>query len=56
MSERELPGREDPEEENRESATGGINLWVVYGLIFLGLLAAIAVAVMIVLPFYEHRR
>lgn len=40
----------DPEERG-----GGPNLALIYGLIALALLAAIAVAAFIVLPFY-HRR
>jgi hypothetical protein len=48
--------RRGTEEENDpEETPRSINLWVVYGLMFLALLAAIGLATMIVLPFY-HRR
>jgi len=33
----------------------GPNLFLIYGLIALAMLAAIAVAALIVLPFYNHR-
>lgn len=43
-----------PEDGNEQDPQSRINLPLIYGLMFLGLLAAIAFAVMIVLPFY-HR-
>jgi hypothetical protein len=39
----------------REERGGGPNLALIYGLIALAMLAAIAVAALVVLPFY-HRR
>lgn len=39
----------DPEEPMQ-----GVNVKLIYGLIALAILAAIAVAVFIVLPFYHH--
>ena len=42
-------------EDDADTPASGINLWVVYGLIFLGLLVAIGIAVLIVLPFYQRR-
>ena len=48
--------RRDPEETGGpEERNGGPNLALIYGLIALALLAAIAVAALVVLPFY-HRR
>jgi hypothetical protein len=48
--------RQAPEETgDLEERGGGPNLALIYGLIALALLAAIAVAAFIVLPFY-HRR
>ncbi len=48
-----------PPEIGTDKVTGkaprSLNLWVVYGLMFLALLVAIGLATMIVLPFY-HRR
>lgn len=44
-------GREEPGGERG----GGPNLALIYGLIALAMLAAIAVAALVVLPFY-HRR
>lgn len=40
----------DPEEPMQ-----GVNVKLIYSLIALAILAAIAVAVFIVLPFYHHR-
>ena len=55
MSEPELPpGTTDENELDKAPRT--INLWVVYGLMFLALLVAIGLATLIVLPFYQHRR
>ncbi len=48
--------RQDPEETGEPEEHGsGPNLALIYGLIALALVAAIAVAAFIVLPFY-HRR
>ena len=48
--------RQDPEETGEpEERGGGPNLALIYGLIALAMLAAIAVAALVVLPFY-HRR
>jgi hypothetical protein len=47
--------RPDPEEGEPEERSSGPNLVVIYGLIALAMLAAIAVAALVVLPFY-HRR
>ena len=38
-----------------DKPTGSINLWVAYGLMLLGFLVAIGIALLIVMPFY-HRR
>ena len=46
-------GRE--ETGSREERGGGPNLPLIYGLIALAMLAAVAVAALVVLPFY-HRR
>ena len=43
-------------EDDLDRASRTINLWVVYGLMFLALLVAIGLATLIVLPFYQHRR
>jgi hypothetical protein len=55
MSNRELPGPQHPQENGQDTTARGINLWVVYGLMFLALLVAIGLAALIVLPFYERR-
>jgi hypothetical protein len=48
--------RRDPEEAGApDERGGGPNLALIYGLIALAMLAAIAVAALVVLPFY-HRR
>ncbi len=39
-----------------EKAPRTLNLWVVYGLMLVALLVAIGLAMLIVLPFYQHRR
>jgi hypothetical protein len=44
------------EDDDLDKAPRTINLWVVYGLMFLALLVAIGLATLIVLPFYQHRR
>jgi hypothetical protein len=54
MSEPQLP--RNASEEDLDKAPRTINLWVVYGLMFLALLLAIGLATLIVLPFYQHRR
>jgi len=43
------------EDRDADKVPRGLNLWVVYGLMFLALLVAIGLATMIVLPFYNHR-
>jgi hypothetical protein len=48
---RRTDGESDPDKPPRT-----INLWLVYGLMFLALLVAIGLASLIVLPFYQHRR
>lgn len=45
---------EDPSEHNDEPR-GGPNLTLVYSLLGAAILAALAIAAMIVLPFYRHR-
>jgi len=52
MSNAERPGSE-PEDTNEPS--GGPNLVLLYGLIALALATAIAIATLIVLPFYHQR-
>ena len=48
--------RRGPEDtDDRGERGGGPNLALIYGLIALAMLAAIAVAALVVLPFY-HRR
>jgi hypothetical protein len=54
MSEPGLP--HNASENNLEKAPRTINLWVVYGLMLVALLVAIGLAMLIVLPFYQHRR
>ena len=44
-----------PEAGDPDERGGGPNLALIYGLIALAMLAAIAVAALVVLPFY-HRR
>lgn len=48
--ETELKAGHDPEEPMQ-----GVNVKLIYSLIALAVLAAIAVAFFIVLPFYHHR-
>lgn len=55
MSDRDLPPKADGQESEQDSAPRSINLWVVYGLMFLALLVAIGLATLIVLPFYQNR-
>jgi hypothetical protein len=43
------------EEHGEEDSASGVNLKLIYGLMLLGLLAAIAFAALIVLPFYNRR-
>jgi hypothetical protein len=47
--------RSGPEAGDPDERSGGPNLALIYGLIALAMLAAIAVAALVVLPFY-HRR
>ena len=54
MSERErneTGSASDREEQPRK----GVNLALIYGLIALAMLAAIALAALVVTPFYRHR-
>ena len=53
MSDSELP--RESEDAVAGKGTRGINLWVVYGFLFLGLLVAIGLALLIVYPFYQRR-
>jgi hypothetical protein len=53
MNDRERRGENGPEPEDRESQ--GPNLALIYSLIGLALLLAIAIAMMIVFPFYQRR-
>ncbi len=55
MSDRDLPGPQHPQEKVQDHTARGINLWLIYGLIVLGLLVAIGLAALIVLPFYNRR-
>jgi hypothetical protein len=57
MSDPELPESQPKDEEVAagKAPPGGINLWVVYGLMFLALLAAIGLATLIVLLFFQRR-
>jgi hypothetical protein len=54
------PGRPHSASEDdmgdTEKTPRTINLWVVYGLMLVALLVAIGLAMLIVLPFYQHRR
>ncbi len=43
------------EHDGEQDESGGPNLIIIYGLIGLAFLAAIAVAVLIVFPFYLRR-
>ena len=43
------------EENDADKAPRGVNLTLIYGLMLVGLLIAIGLATLIVLPFY-HRR
>ncbi|HEY2858435.1 MAG TPA: hypothetical protein VGJ21_08465 [Terracidiphilus sp.] len=54
---REVVHDDPPKNEaaDTEDGRGGINLWLVYGLMFLALLVAIGLATLIVLPFYQRR-
>ena len=45
----------DPIEESQEAESKGPNLFLLYGLFLLALLGAMAVAAMIVWPFYLRR-
>jgi hypothetical protein len=55
MSDRESPGPQDPQQHEQDRTARSMNLWVVYGLMFLALLVAIGLALLIVLPFYNRR-
>jgi hypothetical protein len=49
------PPEPDHSGSHEETSRPGPNLILIYGLIALAMLAAIAVAAFIVLPFYNHR-
>jgi hypothetical protein len=53
MSKRQIEGSEGAQQEDRPSQ--GPNLTLLYSLIALALAAAIGLAMMIVLPFYQRR-
>jgi hypothetical protein len=55
MSNREVDPKAPYTQEEEETATGGINLTLVYSLLALALAAAILFAVFIVYPFYIRR-
>jgi hypothetical protein len=42
-------------EDGADATARGINLWVVYGLMFVAFVVAIGIAILIVLPFYQRR-
>jgi hypothetical protein len=42
-------------DKDDETPGRGPNLGVIYGLIVLAMIAAIAIAAFVVLPFYKHR-
>ena len=44
-----------PPDDRQDTPQGGPNLTLIYGLIALAMIAALAIAAMIVLPFYNHR-
>ncbi len=46
---------EPPAQLPDDERGSGINLTLIYSLLGLALLAAIAIAIFIVLPFYHHR-
>ncbi len=47
--------RQSPDEPSAEEPTHGTNLILIYSLIALALIAAIAIALIIVYPFYRLR-
>lgn len=51
----EPPAGQDPQPPGEEPQSQGPNLFLVYGLIALGLLLAMIVAALIVWPFYKSR-
>lgn len=53
MSDRRLGQEEDARDQND---SGGPNLVLIYSIMAVAFLAAIAIALMIVFPFYLHRR
>jgi hypothetical protein len=44
-----------PADDREDSSQRGPNLTLIYSLIALAMIAALAIAAMIVLPFYNHR-
>lgn len=55
MNEMKAPDRHAGEPPPDQEPSQGPNLVLIYSLIGLALLAAIAIAAFIVLPFYNHR-
>ncbi len=51
----DLPRSQAPKESLEESKSQGPNLTLIYSILVLALLAAIAVAALVVLPFYNRR-
>ena len=49
------PGSVLPENDREDTPHRGPNLTLIYSLIALAMIAALAIAAMIVLPFYNHR-
>ena len=45
----------EPAEDDLESESKGPNLWLIYGLLMLAILGAMAFAALIVWPFYARR-
>lgn len=43
------------ERDENQAASQGPSLLLIYGLIALGLLVAIGIALLVVFPFYQHR-
>jgi hypothetical protein len=44
-----------PPDDREDTPHGGPNLTLIYSLIALAMIAALAIAAMVVLPFYSHR-
>ena len=44
-----------PPGDRQDTPPGGPNLTLIYSLIVMAMIAALAIAAMIVLPFYNHR-